>query len=309
MELQQLRSFAAVARHRHFTRAAAELHIGQPAVSQHVRRLEAELGVRLLSRTTRSVELTEAGRLLLARSERAIGELDAGLAELAELRGLVRGRLTIGAMQWLEPYDLPAALASFHELHPAIDIRVVEEVAQEMLSAVLADELDVAFVPVEDGLSAGLSSRVLFEDELVLVVAESHPLAGRTRVRIAALRDEPFVFLREGTGLRRAVEVAARAAGFEPNARFETNELSRVLALVAAGLGVSAVSRAVAEAATDQVVPVRLAPALRREVGLVWRSGRHRTPAANAFVRHVVGQEAPTDAEAAAADATSDRLS
>src|ERR1035437_11075338 len=104
MELHQLRSFAAVARHRHFTRAAAELHIGQPAVSQHVRRLEAEMGVRLLSRTTRSVELTQAWRLLLERVERALGELDAGLAELAELRRLVRGRVTIGAMQWLRPY-------------------------------------------------------------------------------------------------------------------------------------------------------------------------------------------------------------
>ena len=125
MELQQLRSFAAVARHGHFTRAAADLHIGQPAVSQHIRRLEAELGVRLLRRTTRSVELTEAGAILLARSERALGELEAAQAELAELKGLVRGRLTIGAMQWLEPYDLPGALASFHERHPAIDIRVV----------------------------------------------------------------------------------------------------------------------------------------------------------------------------------------
>src|SRR3974390_3362421 len=98
MELQQLRSFAAVARHRHFTRAAAELHIGQPAVSQHVRRLEAELGVRLLTRTTRSGAPNEGGPILLTRCERALGELDAASAELAELRGLVRGRLTIGAM-------------------------------------------------------------------------------------------------------------------------------------------------------------------------------------------------------------------
>lgn len=289
MDLQQLRSFSAVARHRHFTRAAAELHIGQPAVSQHVNRLEAELGVRLLRRTTRSVELTEAGRLLLERADRALGELDAGLAELAELRGLVRGRLSIGAMQWLEPYDLAAALATFHELHPAIDIRVVEEVAPTMVGDVLADRLDVAFVPVEQGLPPGVDSHLLFEDELVLVVDRGHPLAGRAHVRLSALRDEPFVFLREGTGLRRAVERGARAAGFEPDVRFETNELSRVLALVARGLGVSAVSRAVAEAAGEEIVAVRLQPALRREVGLVWRAGRHRTPAANAFLKHVIG--------------------
>ncbi|HEX3511558.1 MAG TPA: LysR substrate-binding domain-containing protein [Solirubrobacteraceae bacterium] len=288
MDLNQLRSLSAVARHRHFTRAAAELHIGQPAVSQHVRRLEAELGVRLLSRTTRSVELTEAGSLLLARAERALGELDAGLAEIAQLQGLVRGRLRIGAMQWLEPYDLAAALATFHERHPEIDIRVVEEVAEEMLGAVLADRLDVAFVPIETGLPEGLEAHQLFEDELVLAVAAAHPLAGRPHVSFAALRDEPFVFLREGTGLRRAVESAAREAGFEPTARFETNELARVLALVARGLGVSAVSRAVAEAAGEGIVGVRLRPALRRRVAIVWRAGRHRTPAANAFLGHVI---------------------
>jgi LysR family transcriptional regulator, transcription activator of glutamate synthase operon len=300
MDLQQLRSFASVARHRHFTRAAAELHIGQPAVSQHVRRLEAELGVRLLSRTTRSVELTEAGALLLDRVERALAELDAGLDELAELRGLVRGRLTIGAMQWLEPYDLAAALATFHELHPAIDIRVVEEVAQAMVGDVLADRLDLAFVPIEEGLPSGLSAELLFEDELVLVVAHDHPLAGRSYVRMTMLRDEPFVFLREGTGLRRALELAARDAGFEPLARFETNELSRVLALVARGLGVSAVSRAVAEAASEEVAAVRLRPAIRRRVGLVWRASRRLPPAANAFRAHVLdGQKvAPSAARA-----------
>jgi DNA-binding transcriptional LysR family regulator len=288
VDLQQLRSFSAVARHRHFTRAAAELHIGQPAVSQHVRRLEAELGVRLLSRTTRSVDTTEAGRLLLQRVDRALGELDAGLAELAEVRGLVRGRLSIGAMQWLEPYDLAAALATFHARHPAIDIRVVEEVAGEMLASVLADRLDVAFVPIEDGVPQGLEAHLLFEDELVLVVPASHALAGRSYVRLAALADEPFVFLREGTGLRRAVEVAARAAGFEPHARFETNELTRVIALVGRGLGVSAVTRSVAEAAGEELVAVRLRPALRRQVGLVWRAGGHPTPAANAFLQHVI---------------------
>ena len=139
-----------------------------------------------------------------------------------------------------------------------------------MLRAVLSDQLDVAFVPTEQGLRPGLSSQLLFKDELVLVVAPDHPLARRSRVSMAALREEPFVFLREGTGLRRAVEDRGPRAGFEPNARFETNELARVLALVARGLGVSAVSRAVAEAAGGDVVavahPARAAPPGRPRV-------------------------------------------
>jgi DNA-binding transcriptional LysR family regulator len=226
---------------------------------------------------------------MLGRTERALGELDAGLAELDQLRGLMRGRLTIGAMQSLEPYDLAASLAEFHRSHPAIDIRVVEETAQTMLHAVLADELDVAFVPLEAGLPVGLSWQLLFEDELVLVTAPNHRLAGRAYVSMASLRDEPFVFLRAGTGLRRAVETAAGRAGFEPHARFETNELSRVLALVAQGLGVSAVSRAVAEAAADRVAAIRLRPALRRRVAVIWHTDRHHAPAASAFLRHVRG--------------------
>lgn len=290
MDLHQLRSFAAVARHRHFTRAAAELHLGQPAVSQHVRRLEAELGVPLLVRTTRSVELTEAGSLLLARTERSLAELDAGTAEIAELRGLVRGRLRIGAMQWLEPYDLAGALASFHDMHPQIDIRVVEEVATTMLAAVVAGELDVAFAPLEQGLPAGLTSEVLFEDEIVIVLAREHPLAGRRRIGIEALREEPFVFLREGTGLRRAIESAARAAGFEPTVRFETNELARVLALVSRGMGVSGVSRAVAASASDELAIAGLEPAVLRRVGIVWRSEGRGSPAANAFLAHVTAK-------------------
>lgn len=289
MDLQQLRSFVAVARHKHFTRAAAELHIGQPAVSQHIRRLEGELSVRLLNRTTRAVELTDAGRLMLARAERALIELDAGLSELSQLKGLLRGRLTLGAIQWLEPYDLAATLAGFHSLHQGVEIRVVEEAAETMVQSVLSNELDVAFVPLEAGLPKGIGSELLFEDELVLVVAKEHPLSTRSEVQMRDLRNERFVFLREGTGLRRAFEDAARSAGFSPHASFETNELSRVLALVGRGLGISAVSRAVADAAADLVVSLELRPTLRRRVALIWHAGEHRSPAAKAFLQYVQG--------------------
>ncbi len=287
VDLQQLRSFAAVARHKSFTRASAELHIGQPAVSQHVRRLEMELGVQLLSRTTRTVQTTEAGAVLLQRTERALRELQAGLEELLELRGLLQGHLRIGAMQWLQPYDLPATLAGFHRLHPGIDIRVVEEAAKSMMEDVLAGVLDVAFVPLEAGMPEGLSSQLLFEDELVLIVSPSHRLARASQVHISELSDESFVFLREGSGLRRLLDSAAKAAGFQPHVSFETNELSRVLALVAEGLGVSAVSLTFAESAPGALIPVPLRPTLRRRVALVWRDRSHHSPAANAFLAYV----------------------
>jgi DNA-binding transcriptional LysR family regulator len=287
MDLQQLRSFAAVARHCHFTRAAEELHIGQPAVSQHVRRLETELGVPLLARTSRSVQVTEAGELLLQRVERALAELDAGVDELAELKGLRRGRLTVGAMQSLWPFDLAASLATFREAHPHVDIRLVEGSARTLLDGVLADRLDLAFAPVEGGMPDALDCHSLFRERLVAIVGPSSPLARRKSVDIAELRDEPFVFLQGGTGLRTAVERAAQQAGFLPRVGLETNELTRVVALVAEGLGVSVVSPAVAKGAEERVAQLTLRPALERQVALVWRAERRPSPAAAAFLAQV----------------------
>lgn len=289
MDLRELRSFAMVARHGSFSRAARELFVGQPAVSQHVRRLESELGLELLNRTTRSVELTEAGATLLPRVEQALWEIEAGVAELDELRGLLRGRLRIGAMQWLEPFDLPDALAGFHRAHQEIDVRVVEAPVADMVTGVVTGALDAAFVPVDDALPPELEAHDLFVDELVVILAPDSPLAARTSLRMAALASEDFVFLREGSGLRRAIESAAGEAGYAPHARFETNELARVVALVGEGLGVSVVSRSVAEAAAGVVRFVPLRPRLQRTVALVWRADRRPPPAARAFIEHVGG--------------------
>src|SRR5581483_6516252 len=113
MELRRLRYFEAVARHRHFTRAAEELHVAQSALSHQVRALEQELGVGLLNRTTRSVEPTEAGRLVAARARAIMAETDALVQEVGELRGLARGRVTIGALLFGGRLDIPALLADF----------------------------------------------------------------------------------------------------------------------------------------------------------------------------------------------------
>src|SRR5437588_9093650 len=111
MDIRQLRYFEAVARHRHFTRAADELHVAQSALSHQVRRLERELGIELLRRTTRSVAPTEAGELVVARARTIFGEADALRGEIDELRGLVRGRVAVGALLFGGELDIPALLA------------------------------------------------------------------------------------------------------------------------------------------------------------------------------------------------------
>jgi LysR family transcriptional regulator, transcription activator of glutamate synthase operon len=286
MELRQLRYFAAVAEHRHFTRAAAELHVAQPALSQQIRRLEQELGLELLERTSRSVRVTEAGEAVLRRARRALAEVDAIAADLDALRGLRTGRVLVGAIQSLGPFDLPGLLAAFRAEHPGIDLLLREETTQEMLALLAADELDLAIAAIDPEPPSEFATQPLYEEDLVLAVRPGHPLAKRARLALSDLPDEPFILFREGSGLRATTERALATAGLQPRARLESTELSRVRALVARGLGVAIVPRSETASPGPRVAAVALGPpALRRRVGLVWRRERRHPPAAEAFLR------------------------
>lgn len=292
MELRQLRYLVAIVDHGTFTAAAASLHVAQPALSQQMRRLEAEVGVPLLRRTTRGVTPTDAGTLLLARARRVLAELVAAEAELDELQGLLRGRVVVGAMGSLGPVDLPGLLAAFHGRHPQITLEVKEEPTSELVRLLTVDEVDLAFATRQPELPPGVVEQVLAHEDLVLVVAPDHPLAGRrTPVRLGVLAQDPWIAFKGGTGLRQAMDAATAAAGVRPHVAFASNELDRVLALVARGLGVSVVPRSTAAAAREAVSIVELTPRLRREIVLLWREDRPHAPAARALLelaQHVV---------------------
>ena len=285
MELRQLRYAVAVADHLHFTRAAEALHVAQPALSQQIQRLEAELGLDLFARTSRSVAVTEAGEALVARARRILAEADAIGEDVDAVRGVLRGRVVIGSMQSLGPFDLPGLLADFHAQHPGIDVVLREDATQRMVAMLGADELDLAVATIDEPRPDGLESQGLYTEDLVLVVAPDHPLAGRRRIRPADLPPGPFIFFREGSGLRSATERVLDEAGIEPRVRFETSELTRVRALAARGLGVAIMPRSDTEGPGPAVATVEIGPPkLRRSVGLVWRAGRRRAPAAEAFL-------------------------
>ena len=286
MELRQLRYLVALADEQHFTRAAARVHVAQPALSQQIRRLEQEIGLPLVVRTTRRVRLTEAGEVLVARARRVLAEVDAAHADLSDLAGVRSGRIVIGAMQSLGPLDLSALLSAFHGRHPGVDLTVREEVSDPLLRMVRDDAIDLAFLSLaETERHSDLATQPMVIESLVAVLAADHPLAGRTRVRLADLKDERFITFREGAGLRRILLGAAAEAGFEPQIAFESNNVLRGRSLAARGLGVTIVpkSDAISPGPPVAVVPVEQ-PSLARDVTLVWRRDRHHSPAAQAFL-------------------------
>lgn len=289
MELRQLRYLSSVARHGSFTLAAQELHVAQPAVSQQVRRLEQELGVELLSRTTRRVLVTEAGEIALARASRILADVDALRAEIDELHGLLRGTLALGTLPAVGALDPAPLLARFRERHPGVDIRLIETTLAETLDLLRAGRLDLCFAfSRPQGAGEGIAGEQLFDEELAAMVAPGHPLAGRKRVSVAALADEPLVAPIAGASLRLALHEALSAAGASLHVAYESNEASTVRALTAQGLGVSVLPRSFATTPGPRLVAVPIVPKLPRiPVSVLYREGRTRPPAVEAFLAEV----------------------
>ena len=286
MELRQLRYLVALAEELNFTRAAAREHVAQPALSQQIRRLEDEVGLPLVERTTRQVALTEAGGVLVARARRVLAELEAAGTELQALRGMDTGHVTIGAMHTMGPVDLSLPLALFHDRHPGVGLTVREQSSEEMAEMLRVDELDLAFLSVTERVeSHGLGLHQLVSEELVVLLPLDHPLSGRPKVRMAELADEQFISFRSGARLRELLEAAGRQVGFEPRVTLESNESQRIRRLVARGFGVSILPRSDADRPGAEVAVARLVdPSLRRDITLAWREGRRLPPAVAAFL-------------------------
>lgn len=286
MDLRQLTYLVAVADELHFTRAAERAHVAQPALSQQIRRLEQEVGLPLLIRTTRRAQLTEAGELLVARARRIIAEVEAARADLADLAGVRAGRLVIGAMQSLGPIDLSALLSRFHTDHPGVDLTVREEVSDPLLRMVREDAVDLAFLSLAEAEPQdGLATQTLVVEPLVAVLSKRHRLARRKRIALGELREEEFITFREGAGLRRVLQHATAQAGFEPQIAFESSNVVRCRSLAARGLGVTVLPASDAGAPGPEVAAVPIVdPAPARDVTLVWREARHHSPAARAFL-------------------------
>jgi LysR family transcriptional regulator, transcription activator of glutamate synthase operon len=286
MELRQLRYLLALAEERNFTRAAAREHIAQPALSQQIRRLEDEVGLPLVERTTRRVALTDAGELLVARARRILAEVDAADTELAALRGVQRGHVTVGAMHTMGPVDVSLVLALFHERHPGVELTVREQSSEELAEMLRVDELDLAFLSVTERIeSHGLGLQQLVSEELVAVLPTDHPLAGRRRLGMAELEGERFISYRAGSRLREVLISAGRDAGYEPHVTLESNESQRIRQLVARGLGVAVLPRSDTESPGAEIAALTLtSPGLTRDITLAWREGRRHAPAAAEFL-------------------------
>lgn len=288
MNLHLLRLFAAVATHGSFSRAAEVLHISQPAVSRGVREFEAQVGSRLLERGPGGVAPTEAGQVLMRHATALFTAERAAEEDLAALRGLARGSLSIGASTTIGTWFLPPLLGAFHLAHPAIELRLRSANTSAIAALLLARELDVALVegPVEH---PGIAVRPWREDRLVVVAAPTHPLArGGTPVATAALGDAVLIEREPGSGTREVARAALSRHGVRPRQILEVGGTETVKQVVAAGMGIGIVSEAAVadQLALGSLVVVQVRDfTMSRMLSRLSLPDRRPSPAAAAFER------------------------
>jgi DNA-binding transcriptional LysR family regulator len=249
MELRQLEYLDAVVRHGGFVRAAQEVYVTQSALSQQISRLESELGLALLRRGPKGVEVTPAGAEFLTHARAVLAGVAEARVAVAEHLDGARGVVRVAATAYDSP-GLPEALVAFHRQHPQVQLALHHGAAVQVTEQLAAGTADIAVVAVSDGarkLPAQVTIRTLAEQRLWLVSAVDDPLAGSERARGGAalgldeLRGRPVVMPERGTALRELLLGAFTEAGFSPLPLFETSDPQTIRQLVAAGLGLSVV--------------------------------------------------------------------
>src|SRR5829696_4604749 len=296
MQLRRLRYFVAVAEESSFNRAAQRLHISQPPLSNQIKQLERDLGVRLFERTNRGVRMTEAGALLLEEARRIFVQLDQTVRAVQRVGHGQVGRLTLGFVPSSSNEALPPILRAFRERFPGVELFLREMRPDHVVQGLHERQIDVGFVylPLED---PSLNVESITREPLVLALPEAHPLTSEDQVELRAIAEEPFVLparYQRMPGLYGRVTEACRQAGFAPNAvQKDVWLMQTIVGLVAGGIGVALVPASLRNFHRRGVV-YRAVKGLSPTValGMVWR-GDDLSPVLSSFLQ--VARERPAD--------------
>jgi len=245
MDLRQMEYVLALADEQHFTRAASVCGVTQSGLSASIRALEAELGAELFHRTTRRVELTDAGLALLPHARELLSQASAGRDAVVRVTQALSGQLRVGAEQCLGAIDVPALLERFHRRYPAVTIRFTQAGSLEQLDLLRAGDLDVAFVATSDHLG-GLDRIEIGRRPVVALCPPGHRLAGMTRVGWADLDGADFVDLHESWAVRQMNDELARSHGVHRRVSCTVNDVHTLIDLVKRGMGVALVPQNIA---------------------------------------------------------------
>ena len=291
MLLRHLSYFIAVAEHRGFTRAAAALHVSQPALSQQIRQLEENLGVALFDRSGRTTRLTDAGVVWLSYAQRVLRDLEEGKRALYEVENLQRGTLRVAMTPTFTNWFIGPLIADFYQRYPGISLTLREMDQDRMEALLLNDELDVG-IAFGDTPSRDIVSQPLLTETLALVVNRRHPLASTHQASLSVLNQEALILLSAEFATRAQIDRNCRQHGIQPKVQMEANSISAVLNVVQR-TGLATLLPAAIVREYDDLAALELAPTLlERTASLLQRKEAWQSAAAREFI--AMAQQAAT---------------
>ncbi|MGF6528202.1 LysR family transcriptional regulator [Variovorax sp. PvP013] len=292
-DLKELQAFVVTADEASFRSAAQALNLSAPALSRRVERLETALGVRLLERTTRHVELTAAGREFLQEARSALTGLDEAVQRLGDQGRRRRGRVTIACVPSVANHLLPPVLGAFAQELPDVQVHVIDENATQVLEAVARGEADFG-LSFTGSQESALEFQVLTRERYVLAMPRDHDWARRDEIRWTELAGQRLVSVSSRSSNRLLLDQAMAGLAHRPMVWYECNHVTGALALVEAGLGLAALPQLALPRAHPRVCGVPLIePDLWRTLGLLKRRGRDLTPVAEVLRQRLLQRYAP----------------
>ena len=282
---RSLKSFAVLARTGSFTRAAARLHMSQPALTVQIHGLEAALGARLFDRNTREVRLTGIGAAILPAVDRLLRDMNLISSHTRELAAGSIGVVHVAALPSVSSTLLPRTMARLRKTHPGIVVSLVDTVAQKVFAAVRAETADMG-IGVFTSIDRDMAFEPLLVDELEAVMAPGHPLAARKRLRLERLAGEPLIMMDSQSSVRAMVENVMERMKRVTAPAYEVTYMSTAVGLARAGLGVTLVPSSALELEMVAGLVRRsvVTPGLRRSVGVLRIAKRTLSPAAGIFL-------------------------
>lgn len=288
MDFQHLRYFVEVAEQLSFSRSAETLHISQPSLSKAVKNLEEELGVVLFNRSTRHLRLTDDGDIFLQYARATLAMSRDLQASLSEGKQLKRGKISFGLPPVIGSSFFPNIIAAFRRTYPQVQLQLVEEGGKVVEQYVREAKLDLGAVvlPVDETLYETLP---FAESPLSLIVPAAHPLAGQPIVRLAQLKNEPFILFKEGFSLYDRVREACIREGFEPEISFESSQWDFIGEMVAAGLGIAFLPSTVAVKLDRSTVGViaETEPPIPWNLAVIWSRQIYLSHASRGWLRFI----------------------
>ena len=286
MDFDQLFYFQIVAKHKSLTKASEELNLSQPALSRSILRLEEEIGVPLLERKSRGVVLNQYGNVFLNHANQVLSEMKGAKQTIHDMVDPYHGTISLAFIQTLGSSFVPDLISDFKKEFPNIQFQLSQNISSKIIKEIHAANIDIGFCsPMEP--HDDLYSIPVLSEELFLIVPAGHKLAGKERVNLSEVADEPFIFFKPQTALHDLIENLCKKAGFLPRKVFEGYEERTVSDLVGANLGVAIVPYS-PNCDESNISMVRVqSPKCFRVIQMVWRSNGYMSPAVMNFKEFV----------------------